>query len=202
MWIPINVPGLTITHPGIPKPMLPINFSPFPELLTTRLRLRCIHANDVKEIFTLRTNKDVLLYLDRDPMASEKEASAFIDLILENQKKNEGILWVITHKDSDKLIGTLGFWRIIKDHHRAEIGYQLTPEEWGKGIMKEALLKVIEYGFNNMKLHSIEANIHPDNIASAALLTSCGFIREGYFRESYHHNGKFSDAAIYSLLTR
>ena len=181
--------------------MLPINFSPFPELITTRLRLRCINRNDAKEIFALRTNKDVLLYLDRDPMPSEKEALAFVDLVLNTLHKNDGILWVITHKDSDKLIGTLGYWRIIKDHHRAEIGYQLTPEEWGKGIMKEALLKVIEYGFKTMKLHSIEANIHPANVASAALLKSCGFVKEGYFRESYHHNGKFSDAEIYSLLT-
>lgn len=182
--------------------MLPVNFSPFPELITARLRLRCITESDTSAIFALRTNKDVLLYLDRDPMASEKEAESFVETVLNLLKKNEGILWVITHKDSDKLIGTLGYWRIIKEHHRAEIGYQLTPAEWGKGIMKEALLKVIEYGFKTMKLHSIEANIHPGNIASAGLLESCGFIKEGYFRESYHHNGRFSDAAIYSLLTR
>lgn len=182
--------------------MLPINFSPFPELTTARLRLRCINKSDAKEILVLRTNKDVLLFLGRDPMVSEKEAFTFIELVLDTLQKNEGILWAITHKDSDKLIGTIGFWRIIKDHHRAEVGYQLSPEEWGKGIMKEALLTVIDYGFKTIKLHSIEANIHPDNIASAALLNACGFIREGYFRESYHHNGNFSDSAIYSLVTR
>ena len=181
--------------------MLPVNFSPFPGFITTRLRLRCIKQSDAKEIFQLRTNKDVLLYLDRDPMGSEKEATGFVNLVLDALKKNEGILWVVTHKDSDKLIGTLGFWRIIKEHHRAEIGYQLLPEEWGKGIMKEALQKVIGYGFKNIRLHSIEANIHPGNVASASLLKSCGFVEEGYFRESYHHKGKFSDAVIYSLLT-
>lgn len=181
--------------------MLSIDFSPYPELKTTRLQLRCINSSDVKEIFELRTNKEVLKFLDRDPMANEKEAYAFIDIVLDTLKRNDGILWVITHKDSDKLIGTIGYWRIMKDHHRAEIGYQLSPAEWGKGIMKEALLKVIEYGFREMKLHSIEANIHPGNLASAALLKACGFVQEGYFRESYHHNGKFSDAAIYSLLS-
>ncbi len=180
--------------------MLSTNFAPFPDLSTARLRLRCINKSDAKEIFVLRTDKQVLQYLDRDPMASEKEALEFVDLILDTLKKNEGVLWVITHKDSDKLLGTLGYWRLEKAHYRAEIGYQLSPQEWGKGIMKEALLKVIEYGFNSMKLHSIEANIHPGNTASAGLLEACGFVREGYFRESYHHNGKFSDSAIYSLL--
>ena len=181
--------------------MLRINFFPFPDLQTARLQLRCINKKDADEIFSLRTDKQVLLFLDRDPMASNKEAFGFIEMALDGIKKNEGILWIITHKDSDKLIGTIGFWRIIKEHHRAEIGYQLTPPEWGKGIMKEALLKIIEYGFTNMLLHSIEANIHPDNSASKALLEACGFIKEGYFRESYHHNGKFSDSAIYSLLS-
>lgn len=185
----------------ITKAMLAINFSPYPELTTARLHLRCINKTDITEIFTLRTDKRVLQFLGRDPMASEKEASGFIDMVLDTLQKNEGILWVITHKDSDILIGTIGYWRIIKDHDRAEVGYQLSPAEWGKGIMKEALLKVIDYGFKTMNLHSIEANIHPGNLASARLLESCGFMKEGYFRESYFHNGKYSDAAIYSLLS-
>ena len=54
-----------------------------------------------------------------------------------------------------------------KEHYRAEIGYALHPAFWKKGIMKEAILAVVDYGFNKMHLHSIEANINADNIASA-----------------------------------
>lgn len=181
--------------------MLNVNFTPFPVLATARLHLRCIVAADAAELYYLRTNKEVLQFLDRHPLTSEKEASSFIKVILSHLEKNEGILWVITFKDDpDKMIGTIGYWRIVKEHYRAEIGYLLRPDQWGKGIMKEAIEKVSTYGFREMGLHSIEANINPGNVASAALLTKCGFEKEGYFRESYYYNGVFSDAAIYSLV--
>lgn len=181
--------------------MLKINFSPFPVLATARLHLRCITPGDAAELYYLRSNKEVLQFLDRAPLTSEKEAGTFIKIILEQLQKNEGILWVITFKDNPgKMIGTIGYWRIVKEHYRAEIGYLLHPDEWGKGIMKEALGKVIQYGFKQMQLHSIEANINPANLASAALLENCGYKKEGYFRESYYYNGVFSDAAIYSLV--
>jgi len=181
--------------------MLNVNFSPFPDLATARLSLRCITQEDTPELYFLRSNKEVLQYLDRPPLTSEKEASSFIKVILAQLQKNEGILWVITFKDEPgKMIGTIGYWRIIREHYRAEIGYLLHPDAWGKGIMKEAMKKVIQYAFKQIGLHSIEANINPANGASAALLESCKFIKEGYFRESYYYDGVFSDAAIYSLV--
>ena len=66
--------------------------------------------------------------------------------------------------------------------------------------MSEAIEKVIQFGFNNMKLHSIEANINPDNLASAQLLKKFKFVKEAYFKENYFFNGKFLDSEIYSLL--
>jgi ribosomal-protein-alanine N-acetyltransferase len=110
-------------------------------------------------------------------------------------------MWCITLLDKpETLIGTIGHWRLMKQHYRAEVGYMLHPDHWNKGIMKEALLAVIDYGFKDMKLHSIEAHINPANASSAALLERCGFIREAYFKEDFFFKGAFIDSAIYSLL--
>jgi [ribosomal protein S5]-alanine N-acetyltransferase len=68
--------------------------------------------------------------------------------------------------------------------------------------MKEAIIPVIDYGFNQMGLHSIEAHIDPENIATAALLESCSFIREAYFKENVFFAGRFKNTAIYSLLKK
>ena len=76
----------------------------------------------------------------------------------------------------------------------------LLPSEWKKGYMNEAIKRVIDFGFHSMKLHSIEANINPNNIASAQLLKKYHFIKEAYFKEDYYFNGKFLDSEIYSLL--
>lgn len=116
------------------------------------------------------------------------------------QKNIEGITWAITLKEDTKLIGTICFWNIQKEHYRAEIGYVLHPDFQRKGIMQEAIAEVIKFGFQVMKLHSIEANTNPNNTSSIRLLERNKFIREGYFRENYFYNGKFYDSVVYALL--
>ena len=181
--------------------MLSLNFSPFPVLETEHLLLRNIQLQDAQELFLMRTDKKVMEWIDREPFVSVSEAALFIEKILDWQNENESILWVICLKDNPaKLIGTIGFWRIQKEHYRAEIGYMLQKAYWNRGIMKAALKVCIQHGFAELKFHSIEANINPENKASAALLKSCGFVQEAYFRENYYFNGVFKDSAIFSLV--
>ena len=98
-------------------------------------------------------------------------------------------------------MGYIGFWRIMKEHHRAEIGYALHPDLWGQGLMSEAVAATLHYGFQKMKLHSVEAGVKPDNTASIHVLERSGFILEGHFKQNYCLNGVFVDSMVYSLLT-
>jgi len=140
-------------------------------------------------------------YIDKPRAKNLTDAQYFVQVVLDNLAKNEGITWAMALKEKPTaLIGTIGFWRLIKEHYRAEIGYMLHPDHWRKGLMKEAIEAVIPYGFQKMKLHSIEARINPGNDASDAILRSAGFVREAYFKEDFFYNGKFLDTAIYSLL--
>lgn len=181
--------------------MLNPDFSPFPEIKTARLLLRRMTIDDAAEILNLRSSEEVMQYIDRERAVTIKDAEIFLDRINASVDSNNGILWGITLKeDPEKLIGNIGFWRLIKEHYRAEVGYMLNPAFWKKGIMKEALQEVINFGFNSMNLHSIEANINPGNAASAALLESTGFIKEAYFKEDFFFNGAFHDTIIYSRL--
>jgi ribosomal-protein-alanine N-acetyltransferase len=183
--------------------MLEVNFNPFPDLSTERLILRKLNDNDAEQIFELRSDKEVMKHIGKYPMTSIDEAKAFIKLITDLLEGNSGITWAMALKESpDKLIGTIGLWRLIKEHYRAEIGYMLHPAYWRKGFTKEAILKVSLFGFNELKLHSIEGHINPRNAASAKTLESTGFVREAYFKEDFFFNGKFEDSAIYSLLNK
>jgi ribosomal-protein-alanine N-acetyltransferase len=140
-------------------------------------------------------------YIDKAPAETLDHAYEFIRKITELEKSADSVTWAICLKEDSKLIGTIVFWNIKKEHYRAEVGYILHPDHWGKGIMQEAITAVIDYGFKVMRLHSIEANVNPGNAASIKLLERNKFIREAYFRENYYYNGKFLDTAIYSLLT-
>ena len=182
--------------------MLEVNFSPFPEIETERLLLRTIKMSDAPELFRMRSLEQTMQFIGKEKMVIVEEAEALLMKMLDSLQNNEGIQWCITLKEKpDSLIGMVGLWRLIKEHYRAELGYMLHPDFWRKGIMKEAVLAAIDYGFNTMKLHSIEAHINPANAASAAVLEATGFIREAYFKEDFYYNGKFTDSAIYSLLT-
>lgn len=180
--------------------MLVVNFSPFPDLYTERLQLRRITNADINEIFFLRNDPQMIQFLDRDPMPAVEDGYKWIQLIDKALDENEGITWAISLRDSPVLIGTICYWRLEKAHFRAEIGYALHTGHQGKGLMKEAMDVVLDYGFSKMHLHSVEANVNPKNEASIKLLKNSGFVQEGYFKENYYYNGKFLDSAIYSLL--
>jgi ribosomal-protein-alanine N-acetyltransferase len=181
--------------------MLEPNFSPFPEITTGRLLLRRMTKEDAGEIFFLRSNEDVMKHVDRPRATSIQDAEAFLDLINKSLDVNDGITWGITLKENrGKLIGYIGYWRMKKEHYRAEIGYMLNPAFWKKGIMKEAIHAVLDFGFNAMYLHSIEANINADNAASAGVLEAAGFIKEAHFKEDFFFDGTFRDTIIYSKL--
>ncbi|MDP9048734.1 MAG: GNAT family N-acetyltransferase [Bacteroidota bacterium] len=178
-----------------------INFNSFPNLSTPRLILRRISPDDAVDLFPLRADWNVMQYISRPLAKSVGDAKKLISIIDDSLIKNEGVTWAITLKSDDRLIGTIGYWKIVKEHHRAEIGYLLAPACQGKGIMHEALEKVLAYGFEVLKLHSVEAVVAPLNTSSIKLLERNGFIKEAHFKENFYFGGRFHDSAVYSLLT-
>jgi [ribosomal protein S5]-alanine N-acetyltransferase len=181
--------------------MMQLNFNPFPVLTTERLVLRRMIAADAQEMLFLRSDPGVLKYIDRAPARTIDEVITFIELIDKGIDANDAINWAIALKDNPTLIGNICIWNVQKDNYRAELGYVLHPDWQGRGIMHEAMQAVLHYAFHTMTLHSIEANVIPENSASVRVLERSGFVREAYFRENHFSGGQFRDAAVYSLLT-
>jgi [ribosomal protein S5]-alanine N-acetyltransferase len=162
-----------------------MNFLPFTNLTTERLFLRELQLTDAHEIFLLRSNKEVNELIDRATATSIDEAHRFINMIISNQLNNESFMWVITLKDEPKLIGTIVYWNIAKEKDQAEIGYELLPQFHGKGIMQEALLKVIDFGFKTLRLKTIVAEPKSNNQPSIKLLEKCGFLKTDETEDGY-----------------
>jgi ribosomal-protein-alanine N-acetyltransferase len=182
--------------------MLEVNFDPFPVLETPRLILREITPGDAPALFKLRSDAGVMEFLSRPRMTSVGEAHSLIQKMLDSRLSNTGIAWAITLKGNSAMIGTVGFWRIDKENYRAEIGYILDRDHWRKGIMSEAFSVMFPYGFRQMNLHSVEANVHVGNKPSALLLGKHGFVQEAHFKENFYFDGRFEDSLIFCLLER
>ena len=179
---------------------LNLNFDPFPTLETERLSLRRLELSDAKDYHEIRSDKKVMQYIARPLAQTIDDSIGVIQRVHETIKKSEGINWAVCLKNDPKVIGTVGFYRTNPTHYRTEIGYEMRPEHWGKGLMSEAIQAVLKYAFFTMNFHSVEANIDPVNRRSENILVRNNFIKEAHFRENYFFEGRFTDSAIYSLL--
>jgi [ribosomal protein S5]-alanine N-acetyltransferase len=179
--------------------MLQISFTPFPVLTTERLLLQQITEADADALFALRSDPSTMQYIPRPLLKSMPDVLKLIASFDHGIHQNERITWGIYSK-TDKaatLIGTIGYVNIAPEHFRAEVGYLLHPGQRGKGIMTEALKAVVDYGYNMMKFHSIEAIVNPENKESMLLLERNAFTKAGYFKDYQFFEGQFIDSVFY-----
>ena len=155
--------------------MLNKSFTPFPFLTTERLTLRQLIIDDEQEIFTLRSDREINKYLDRQIANTIDDARNFINKVNENINKNDSLYWAITFKDKNILVGTICLFSFSDENDKCEIGYELLTNFQGQGIMKEAVEKVIDYAFNTIRVQEIEAFFHRDNQSSIKLLKKFSF---------------------------
>ncbi len=177
-----------------------MQFSPFPNLETERTILRRLEKRDASDVFEIRSDPEVMRYIPRPLAVSIDDAVALIQLIDDFIDKSEKINWAIEWKASGHIIGIIGYVNLKPEHFRAEIGYSLARAYQRQGIMREALLQVMKYGFEAMNLHTIEAIVDAENVASAKLLESVGFMREAYFREDFLFNGRYRNSIHFGML--
>jgi RimJ/RimL family protein N-acetyltransferase len=172
--------------------MIDISFTPFPFLATENYALRNLLPEDEQEIFALRSSDEINKYLDRPKANTLDDARNFITKIINGIAKNESIFWVVTPKDESKLLGTICLWKISKEDAKAEIGYELLPENFGKRIMQEVIPRVLQFGFEEIKLEMIEAELSPRNLKSVRLLEKNNFALAAANEEN-------PDSVVYAL---
>jgi len=177
-------------------------FTTFPRLETERLVLRAATLEDATALQRIRSNPDVMEYMDTFYHDSLEVSKEFISYNLEGYADKKVIYWMLIEKASGSIIGDFSFWKIDSKHHRAEIGYTLDPDYWGKGYMKEAMLQLFSFGFKDLNLHGFDANTNPLNEKSKRILLKIGFQKEAYFRESFFYKGEYLDSEIYCLLEK
>ena len=98
------------------------------------------------------------------------------------------------------MIGTCGFTRFDYDNNAAEVGYVINPEYRGRGIAPEALSRVLEFGFTELKLNRIEARYIVGNEVSRRVMEKVGMKFEGVRRQSLLNKGDYVDVGYCSIL--
>jgi ribosomal-protein-alanine N-acetyltransferase len=139
-------------------------------------------------------------------MQSLEPAEKIVEMRASMFGKGWGIRWGIVLKaQTVTVIGSCGYYNLNSGYHSAEIGYDLHPDYWRRGIMTEALAAAIAYGFGDgffFHLNRIEAVTYPEHTASTALLRKLGFQEEGIRREGGYWKNQYHDLRVFSLLRR
>jgi RimJ/RimL family protein N-acetyltransferase len=173
-----------------------------PILETTRLVLRGPRTEDAPDLFAIHSNAEVNRYWSSPPMQQLAEAEERIRKLLVYEADGSGMGWMIERREDARVIGTLSLHRFDEQSNRAEVGYSLGREEWGKGYMSEALTALLDYAFGPMDLRRLEADTDPRNEPSVRLLERVGFSREGLLRERWVVADEISDSVLLGLLRR
>jgi len=171
-----------------------------PTLEADRLRLRWLEAGDVDALYAVFSDPEVMRYWSTTPFPDRAAAEALLAEIRACFARRNLFQWGIARRSDDLVIGTCTLNNIVPAHRRAEIGFALGRAYWGRGYAAEALGRLLEFAFNELGLHRIEADVDPRNARSIRLLEQLGFEREGHLRERWYVGGEALDGLFYGLL--
>lgn len=172
----------------------------FPIITTKRILLRPIMESDLENVFKGLSHPGVIKYygVSYDNLEATKAQMNFFASL---EKEGTGMWWAISSIDNKIFFGAGGLNNLNNVYKKAEIGFWLLPEFGGKGIIKEAIPLICDYGFEKLGLHRIEAMIESENVASKKVITYSGFHHEGTMKECEFKNGKYISLDIYAKIS-
>jgi RimJ/RimL family protein N-acetyltransferase len=173
-----------------------------PDIETARLRVRVVRASDLPALLRVNGDPEVTRWLPYPTWASLADGEAWYARMATLQAAGATLQFVIVEKATDTAIGSCLVFRFDESSARAELGYVLGRAHWGQGVMREALVGLIDAAFGPMALRRLEAEVDPRNPASSGLLLRLGFQHEGLLRERWVTRGEPKDVGIYGLLQR
>ncbi len=171
---------------------------------TKRLLLRPFREEDAAPMFKNWANDpQVCRYTTWNPHGKVEVTQALVKAWVAEYEKPDYYNWVIVLKDGDTPIGSISLVQINRDYDWCEIGYCLSRTCWGQGVMTEAVTALIEYLFNQVGFHRIQAKHHMDNIGSGKVMQKSGMILEGVLKDVMHKEGLgFYDCPQYSIISK
>lgn len=175
-------------------------FSHIPTLETDRLILRGMRVSDAPDMFEYARRPSVTEYLTWNPHTTIDETREYLTYVGQRYRTGDFYDWSMVDKETGRMIGTCGFTSFNCPADSAEIGYVLNPAYQGRGLATEAVRRVLQFGFEELNLHRIEAHFIQGNHASRRLMERVGMTFEGFARESMKIKGKYRTIGTCAIL--
>lgn len=171
------------------------------KLETKRLILRKPTSDDIDDIFEYGRDEDVVRFTRFKAHKTLQDTKMFLQIVKQQHQNKTGLTLAIELKENSKVIGSISFLNISQENERGEIGFALSKEYWSKGIMTEAIQKLLEFGFKKIKFNRLEAFSNIENFRSSNLLNTF-MQKEGVLKERDKVKDRFCSFNIYSILRK
>ena len=184
---------------SVPSPA-PAGPDRLPTLVAPRLQLRWIEPADLEDLYAVFSDPEVMRFWSHVAWPHRDEASIYLEAIHRGFEQGDLFQWGIALRGDDQLIGTTTLYAIDHAQGRAELGFALAREHWGRRYAREALTVLLDHAFSSLGLRRIEADVDPRNQGSLNTLEALGFRREGYLRQRWRVAGEIQDSVLMGLL--
>ena len=171
-------------------------------LATARLDLRSLEAADTDAVFALRSDPVIQRYGSHPAWTERQTAVDYIERNIRAMAAGTDAQFAIVRRADAAVLGTCTLYRLDTQSRLAQVGYALLASEWGQGYAGEAVARMLDWGFDQLDLNRVEADIDPRNAASVRAMERLGFTLEGHLRERWIVAGEVCDSLIYGLLAR
>jgi len=169
-------------------------------ITTDRLVLRDFVVDDWPDVLAYQNDERYLRYYAWTGR-TEHEVRAFVQMFLDHQAQQpRRIFQLAITLDGGRVIGNCGIRRKAQNEWEGDIGYELTPEQWGRGYATEAARAMVKYGFEELQLHRVSSWCIADNVASARVLEKTGLRLEGRLHENEYFKNRWWDTLLFGVL--
>ncbi len=166
------------------------------------LRLRPLAPRDRERVFALYADKEAVRFGFQPKMDTLDDADELIERTRRLAADRSIFHWAVASTTDDAVVGHATLFHLDVEQGRAEVGYSVLRELWGRGLGAGAVALLAGFAFDVLGLRRLEADVDPRNTASLRLLERLGFVREGHLRERWILGGEIQDAVFYGLLRR
>lgn len=175
---------------------------PLKKLETARLILRPVNENDANDIFEYCSNPNVARYVTWEPHQTLEDTKKFISYALNsyNLGAPEPMMLILKDDPKQRVIGSVGLIPVNPQHRTFELGYALSEEHWGKGLIAEAAKPLINYGFKHFAMERLQCRCDILNPQSSRVMEKLGMHYEGTLKASMYLKGKPRDMHMYSIV--
>lgn len=178
--------------------MLNLNFTSFPQLNTERLMLRQVMPTDAENVMKIRGNDAAMRFIPRPRAKTIEDALGVIEMLTTGINEGKSINWAICNIENQaEIFGIMGYVNFYPEEYKAELGYMLHPDYWGKGYINEAIKVVEQYGFEKIGINAIEAKIDPRNLNSLKILLQNNYHFDKLVEKAMVFEDEVLDSAYY-----